>query len=296
MPENMTGSLNSQYDNTLDAESVLRERLKKLRCLYGISRLVESKGDSLDDILQGIVDLIPSSWQYPEICFTRLIIDDREYKTAESCQSGKALRADIFVRGLPVGFLEVRYKQGSWQQDDRPFLKEELDLLDAIAERMGKEIERIRAKQQVDKDRVELREANAALRKVLSKIEEEKKEWNNSIAANVDKIIMPTIRNLDGKIPPHLRQIVTLLKQQLDELTSPFANQLSRTYGELTPVEIEICNMIRNGLGTKEIARMRHVSTATIAKQRERIRKKLHVSGTTTNLGSYLRMLESDNS
>ncbi|MDD5557043.1 MAG: LuxR family transcriptional regulator, partial [bacterium] len=42
----------------------LRERNKELNCLYGISRIVERRG-SIDGILQGIVTLIPASWQYP---------------------------------------------------------------------------------------------------------------------------------------------------------------------------------------------------------------------------------------
>ena len=43
----------------------LIERIKELNCLYGISRLVEKGNTSPDDILRGVVDLIPPAWQYP---------------------------------------------------------------------------------------------------------------------------------------------------------------------------------------------------------------------------------------
>lgn len=59
----------------------LCERVKELNCLYGISSLVEREDSSLEEILQGTVDLIPSSWQYPQITCARLFLDQQEYQT-----------------------------------------------------------------------------------------------------------------------------------------------------------------------------------------------------------------------
>lgn len=292
MLEDRQGLHAVQTSQTQDVEQDLRKRLKEFDCLYEISRLVEAHGDSLTKILLGIVDLIPPSWQHPDVCCARLTVEDELFTTSECCQSTRVQRADIYVRGLPIGALEVCYGPEISRQDEGPFFKEEHYLLELIAERTGKIIERIRTKNQLDKERKELRDANTALRMVLSQIEEEKKDWSNSMLANVNKIIMPMLRDLENQIPAHLRWHIALLKQQLDDLTSPFVNRLSKTYATLTPAEIEICNMIRDGLATKEIARFRSVSPATIAKQRERIRKKLQVSGTATNLGTHLRMLE----
>ena len=63
------------------SEEVLRQRVKELNCLYGISHLVEKRGISLEEIIQGTVDLIPSGWQYPEITCARIIMGDQEFKT-----------------------------------------------------------------------------------------------------------------------------------------------------------------------------------------------------------------------
>jgi PAS domain S-box-containing protein len=52
----------------------LNERVKELNCLYGISQLVEKRGISLEEIIQGTVDLIPSSWQYSEITCARIML------------------------------------------------------------------------------------------------------------------------------------------------------------------------------------------------------------------------------
>lgn len=59
----------------------LKERNKELSCLYGISRLIEEQGNSLDDILQGTVNLLPYSWQYPDAACARIKFEDRVYVT-----------------------------------------------------------------------------------------------------------------------------------------------------------------------------------------------------------------------
>jgi DNA-binding CsgD family transcriptional regulator len=59
----------------------------------------------------------------------------------------------------------------------------------------------------------------------------------------------------------------------------------------LTPMEVNICNMIRNGLRTKEIAQLRGVSAATINRHREHIRRKLKITNQQINLTTYLQSL-----
>ena len=88
------------------------ERVKELNCLYNISRLVE-KSTSLDEILQGTVDLIPPSWQYPEITYSRLILDGEEFATENYSETKWKQSSDIIVDNekhstLEVGYLEER--------------------------------------------------------------------------------------------------------------------------------------------------------------------------------------------
>ena len=80
-----------------------------------------------------------------------------------------------------------------------------------------------------------------------------------------------------------------MLRNNLEEVTSPFISKLSLSYRSLTPTEITICNMIRNGMRTKEIASMRGVSEATINRHRENIRRKLKITNQETNLATFLQ-------
>jgi DNA-binding CsgD family transcriptional regulator len=138
-------------------------------------------------------------------------------------------------------------------------------------------------------EREALREANATLKTILSRIEEEKLKIHKDIQSNVQKVLLPIIYALQTEIPKPQRKYVELLRDNLVEITSPFINQLTEKYRSLTPTEIAICNMIRTGLRSKEIAEIRGVSTATISRHRERIRRKLAIANKDVNLTSYLQ-------
>ena len=85
------------------------------------------------------------------------------------------------------------------------------------------------------------------------------------------------------------KKYVYMPQTNLEEITSPFTNQLSLSYHSMTPTEIAICNMIRNGMRTKEIAEMRSVSEATINRHREKIRRKLKITNQDVNLATFLQ-------
>ena len=180
--------------------------------------------------------------------------------------------------------------------DEGPFLKEERALLDALAERIGHtavristELELQETNEQLTLERKALQEANAALRAVLARIEEEKKEIYMDIQANVDKILMPILHALSFDLPQTKRKYAEILRTSLEEIASPFVSQLSKAHLSLTPTEINICNMIRSGMRTKEIAQLRNVSEATINRHREHIRRKLKITNSDINLMTYLQ-------
>jgi len=139
----------------------LGERVKELNCLYGIAHLVEKPGISLEEIIQGTVELIPASWQYPEITCARIILNNKQFKTEFFAESDWKQTSDIIVQGEPVGNLDICYLAEKPASDEGPFQKEERKLLDAITERLGRIIER----KQVENA---LRESECNLKKAQS--------------------------------------------------------------------------------------------------------------------------------
>ncbi len=123
----------------------VKERVKELDCLYGISRLIEQADLFLPDILAGTADLIPPAWQYPEIACARVVLHGRTYQSRGFVATEWKQSCGIRVYDKLSGSIEVYYKEARPDRDEGPFLREERRLLNAIAERLGRIAERVSA-------------------------------------------------------------------------------------------------------------------------------------------------------
>jgi transcriptional regulator with GAF, ATPase, and Fis domain len=125
----------------------LGERIKELNCLYAYSNLIERPILSLSEIFQGLVEIIPPGWQYPEITCARLVFKDQIFKTANFKETVWKLGSPVLVNRERVATLDVFYLEEKPECDEGPFLKEEQDLLNTLAARVGKTIERKQAEE-----------------------------------------------------------------------------------------------------------------------------------------------------
>jgi len=125
----------------------LNKRDKELNCIYGIAALEDQPGITLEEIIQGIVDLMPAAWQYPEIACARAILEGQEFKTENFRETPWKQTSDIVLHGERIGYLEFCYLEEKPESDEGPFLKEERNLINNIAERLGKITERVRAEE-----------------------------------------------------------------------------------------------------------------------------------------------------
>ena len=133
---------------------------------------------------------------------------------------------------------------------------------------------------------------NVALREVLNQIETEKKSTALQLQANMNRIVSPILRSLREMTGPAGLEYINLLESCLADITSPFVRDLEKHCSTLSPRETEICNMIKNGLTTKDIAFTLKTSLHTVLKQRQRIRRKLGLSGEKTNLAAFLHSIQ----
>ncbi len=138
-------------------EHDLGERVKELSCLYGIDEIDRKEGVTIEEVLKETVRIIPPSWQYPEITEGRITYENKKYKTGKFKETKWMQRADIIVNNKKAGLIEVCYLEEKPESDESPFLKEERNLINAIAERLGQIIERTRAEE-------DLRESEARYR------------------------------------------------------------------------------------------------------------------------------------
>lgn len=277
-----------------ESEKQLKERLKELTCVYKIASLIEKFGNDIENILKGTVEIIPSSWQYPEITKAKVIVEEYEYVTEGYAHSNWNQKSNILINGTKAGYVEVCYLEEKPVIDEGAFLKEERMLIDAIAERLGRACERVRIADQLKTEQEALKNKNIALSEMLAKINEEKQDIKDSINSNVEKILLPIIYDLENQLPTGNQKSLQLLKNSLVEITSPFINKISNAVLSLTPTELQICNMIKSGLKTKAISQLRHISPSTVNRHRERIRKKLGITNEDINLATYLMSISSN--
>ncbi len=133
------------------------ERIKELNCLYSISKLIDKQGISLEKILQGIVDLIPPAWQHPEITGAQINLEHQTFKTKNYKETIWKQSAAIIEKDNRIGTLNVCYLEERPKCEKRPFLKEEKNLINAIAKRLGKIIERKRIERALEESIEELK-------------------------------------------------------------------------------------------------------------------------------------------
>ena len=127
----------------------LQQRLKHLNCLYGLSKIVNRQKISLEQIFQETVSLIRDAYKYPNAMCVRINFDGIQYKTDNFEKSELSRKTQIKAHGEIVGALEVYHLGGKLKNEEDPFLKEEDDLLNAVAEWLGSIAERKKAEEKL---------------------------------------------------------------------------------------------------------------------------------------------------
>jgi two-component system sensor histidine kinase UhpB len=143
--------------------------------------------------------------------------------------------------------------------------------------------------EQLQIEREALERKNVVLREVLNQIEAEKNTIKQQIVTNVEQAIIPTLMRMKEASPTSQTRNFDLLEKELKEIVSPFLDTLKNKYAKLSPRELEVCRLIKNGMTSKEIAEALKVSPLTVHKYRELIRRKLGLANSDTNLQTYLQ-------
>lgn len=145
---------------TFRSQVDLRERVKELTCLYGIAKLAADPTVSMEDLLQGIVEVLPPAWQYPDITSAQIEVHGQSFRTSGYRRGPQQQRADILVAGVRCGFVEVSYTREAPTFDPSPFLKWESRLINAVANQVALIIEHRQSEQERRKLREQLLHAD----------------------------------------------------------------------------------------------------------------------------------------
>jgi DNA-binding CsgD family transcriptional regulator len=146
------------------------------------------------------------------------------------------------------------------------------------------------AKEQNLRDQTEkLAESNIALKVLLEHRQKDRIHLEENMLSNVRILILPYIQQLmETRLGKRERTMVEIIEERLNEITSPFLNRLVGLNTILTPQEIKVATMVREGRSSAEIADVLQISVSAIDFHRKQVRKKLGLTGAATNLRSYL--------
>ena len=134
-----------------------------------------------------------------------------------------------------------------------------------------------------------LAEVNTALRVLLKQREDDKKELGEMVLRNVRELVSPYLRQLtDGRLDPRQRTLARIIETNLDNIVSPFSDRLASGSVQLTPVEIRVASLIKEGKTNKEIAQILFIAKNTVLFHRHNIRSKLNLKNKKINLRSHL--------
>lgn len=171
--------------------------------------------------------------------------------------------------------------------------KAETDLL-ASNRQLRREIDaHKRTQEQLRERQARLEDANAALKVLLRTYDAERSEWEERVVSNIESQARPYLSKLAATgLNRRQKTLLEAAATSLDDLLSPLNKRLSIDNLKLTPSEIQVAKLIRQGKSTKEIAGLIGVATSTIDYHRHNIRRKLKLSNQKVNLQSYLQSLE----
>ncbi len=162
----------------------------------------------------------------------------------------------------------------------------------AIEELQIEVADRKNAESELEKRKNELEEMNSALEVLLRKRENDKSELEEKVMSNMKNLILPYMDKLKNITKgDHQLTYLRLIESNFQDILSPLPFRLSSKFHNLTPTEIKISSLIKNGETNKEIAKILNISIKTVEFHRDNIRKKLDLKNKKINLRSYLLSL-----
>jgi DNA-binding CsgD family transcriptional regulator len=137
-----------------------------------------------------------------------------------------------------------------------------------------------------------LEEANTALKVLMEHRDSTKQQLAENVAAGVNTLLRPYMQRIQEMgLTPAQQDLMDVLERHVDELTRPLPMRLTDRYSGITPREIEVAAMIRNGKNSEEIALALMISKSAVAFHRQNLRRKLGLQGKKTTLRLILQEL-----
>ncbi len=273
----------------------LAEREKELDALYRLSTLFSRTTGDVRSVLMNTASILGTSMEHPDLVKVVITTDTHTGTYSGGEVSGSFVEADEHVaertysmtRRIRVAVRSATHIDGR----EKHLITSTTELLAHLLQRIELDQVLVESTKTLQRQATELESKNVALREVLSQIEYEKKSILCDARAHVDTYIRPYLHEIAERAGNDfiVRSRVQQLEASLDSLLERDNHRLVEIAHRLSPREVEISGLIRNGLTTKEISSFLNISETTVERHRNTIRRKLNLNNSNINLTSYLR-------
>jgi PAS domain S-box-containing protein len=222
-----------------------------------------------------------------ETWFENVHPEDAERVGEANSRAFKTSRFDETIRIYHPKKQEWRWIQAIWtsvpDRDGRPKYANGI-ILDIT--------ERMKAESELEIKSRNLEEANTALTVLLKRRDQDRRELEDKVLFNMKELASPYLEKLKASgLDARQMAYLIVLESNLNEIISPFGYSLSSRYLNLTPGEIQVANLIKQGKTSKEIAEFMNLSARTVGFHRANIREKFGIKNKRDNLGAHLLSL-----
>lgn len=272
------------------------------------------------ELLGKQIDFVPAeNWPETKAAIQRMLSGKKIklFETRRMTKDGRVLDVQLSSTlypdsdGKPAGNIVTLRDISAQKKTEQELQKYHDHLEDLVSERtselattnlkLEKEIEerkraekvlRIREKE-LEAQSHHLEEVNTALRVLIKQREEDKNELSQNVLANVRELVRPYLEKLQkGSLDTSQKTLVSILTSNLDNIVSPFLGKLASRYVSLTPMEIRVANLVKEGRTNKEIAELLMLAKNTVLFHRHNIRTKLNLKNKKINLRSHLLSID----
>jgi PAS domain S-box-containing protein len=286
------------------------------RATYVNPAFEQTFGFSSNELLGKQIDFVPEeNWPETKEAIVNMLSGKKIhlFETRRLTKDGRVLDVQLSStlyydhKGEPAGNI-VTLRDISAQKKAEIELRKYHDHLEELVGERTAELAKINVqlKQEIDerkkaektlrKHEIELKaqshhleEVITALKVLLKQREDDKKELGENVLSNVKELISPYIERLKkSSLNTNQKTLINILDSNLSNMISPFISKLSSRYFNLTPMEVRVANLVKEGKTNKEIAELLYISKNTVLFHRYNIRQKLGLKNKKINLRAHL--------
>jgi signal transduction histidine kinase len=184
----------------------LAERVKELTALHGTARILQHAHRPTDELMAGVLALVPPSMQHPADTAARIRFGERAWATDGFHAGADLLSVDFTTRG-GTGGIDIAYLESHPPAARGPFLAEECDLAESLAEMLRAHFEHVLA--------------DAALRSAYDDLEDQVAARTSELRRLAAELCLTEARErrrIAEGLHDHIGQALAIIKRRVDRL------------------------------------------------------------------------------